>query len=46
MTLNFPTAVQLRGDLDSVLQTSMKDTVWSVRLKDDDNLDPADVHGA
>ncbi|GAA2310064.1 hypothetical protein GCM10010149_70450 [Nonomuraea roseoviolacea subsp. roseoviolacea] len=46
MKINFPTATQLRGDLTSLMQTTSKDTCWSVKLKDNDDLEPADVHGA
>ncbi|MBB5778703.1 hypothetical protein [Nonomuraea jabiensis] len=46
MNLNMPTATQLRGELSNLLQMTIKDTVWSVKLKDNDDLEPADVHGA
>ncbi|NUW36264.1 hypothetical protein HTZ77_33370 [Nonomuraea sp. SMC257] len=46
MKLNFPTPTQLRGELTSLIQLTSRDTCWSVKLKDDDDLEPADVHGA
>ncbi|ADI07531.1 hypothetical protein SBI_04411 [Streptomyces bingchenggensis BCW-1] len=50
MTLNFPTAAELRDEQHlkgpSTSQMSSKDSAWCVKLKDNDGLEPADVHGA
>lgn len=50
MALNLPTAAELRDEQDSAepsrIQMMTRDTCWSVKLKDDADLEPADVHGA
>ncbi|GAA2310067.1 hypothetical protein GCM10010149_70460 [Nonomuraea roseoviolacea subsp. roseoviolacea] len=46
MNLNLPTAAELRGEQTSVIQMASKDSSWVVKLKDNDDLEPADVHGA
>jgi hypothetical protein len=46
MTLNFPTAAELCGEQDlKTLKATSRDTCWSVQLKDDDDLEPADIQG-
>lgn len=46
MTLTFPTAAELRDEQDlKTLKMASRDTCWSVQLKDDDDLEPADIQG-
>ncbi|MGW3565986.1 hypothetical protein ACWDSL_19280 [Streptomyces sp. NPDC000941] len=50
MTLNFPTAAELRDEQHlkdpGATQMTDKDSHWCVKLKDNNGLEPADVHGA
>ncbi|WP_432588103.1 hypothetical protein ABVG11_23535 [Streptomyces sp. HD1123-B1] len=44
MNLKFPTAAELREEQDlGTLKPVSRDTCWSVQLKDDGGLEPADV---
>ncbi|WP_431776239.1 hypothetical protein [Streptomyces cucumeris] len=46
MNLKFPTVAELREEHDlGTLKPVSRDTSWSVQLKDDDGLEPADVQG-
>ncbi|MFD0687213.1 hypothetical protein [Actinomadura fibrosa] len=47
MALHFPSAAELRDEQEpGEIQAVSRDTCWSVKLKDDADLEPADVHGA
>ncbi|MFJ9855110.1 hypothetical protein [Streptomyces sp. NPDC101150] len=46
MTLKFPTEAELRDEQDlKHLKAASRDTCWSVQLKDDADLEPADIQG-
>ncbi|MEU9124408.1 hypothetical protein AB0C96_31880 [Streptomyces sp. NPDC048506] len=46
MTLKFPTTAELRDEQDlKTLKAASSDTCWSVQLKNDDDLEPADIQG-
>ena len=48
MVLVLPTEAELREELDdagSSMRAQGRDSKWCVKLKDDDHVEPADVHG-